>query len=238
LPWIAWHTFCSSTCRLNERSVCMDVTKAPPFDLTSNRAGAGPTSQPSAATDSLANLAPLADRVDIQPLDTAAALQILIAEVRAELELPAEASTMQSPTQASRVLIQVFLQAVPEADSTPPDWASAVANVELTFRSALDRAVEVVERWRDVPQIVIDAVQETRALVTGQLSDGPSGPLWLRPEWLGLLPTIQAFRRRRRLARRGWIDPDSGPDRDDEPHETDRVADRDLRADDKPPGSC
>ena len=39
MPWIAWQTFCSSTCRLNERSVCMDVTKAPPFDLTSNRAG-------------------------------------------------------------------------------------------------------------------------------------------------------------------------------------------------------
>jgi hypothetical protein len=203
----------------------MDVTKAPPLDPTTNRAGAATTPQQRAATDSLANLAPLPDRVDIQALDMAAALRIAIAEVRAELELPIEASTMQSPAEASRVLIQMFLQAVPETESNPCTWDSAAAKVELTFRSAMDRAVDAVERWREVPQIVVDAIKETRALAMGQLSDEPPSPLWLRPEWLGLAPRIQAFWRRRRLHRRGLTDPDSRPVRDDDA-EADRGADQ------------
>jgi hypothetical protein len=188
----------------------MDVTKAPPFDPAAGRAGAGPASQQSAAPGS-ANLTPPADRVDIQVLDTAAALQILIAEVRADLGWAAEASTMQSPAQASLLVVQMFLQAVPDPDGDIPDWAAAAATVELALRAALDRAVEVVERWRDVPQSAVDAVRETRAFAANQLSDDASSRLALRPEWLALLPRLQAFRRRRRLARRGLIDPDSQP---------------------------
>jgi hypothetical protein len=77
----------------------MDVTKAPPTtDLASFGVGtavsSAAASQSSAAagvsTASNASTAvtAAADRVDIQPLDVAAALQILIAEVRAELPLP------------------------------------------------------------------------------------------------------------------------------------------------------
>lgn len=77
----------------------MDVTKAPTTtDLTSpsmgtaaNSASAAPSSAAggvSAASNASTAVTAAADRVDIQPLDVAAALQILIAEVRAELPLP------------------------------------------------------------------------------------------------------------------------------------------------------
>jgi hypothetical protein len=188
----------------------MDVTKAPPFDPAAGGAAAGPASQQSAAPGST-KLTPPADRVDIQVLDTAAALQILIAEVRADLGWSAEASTMQSPAQASLLVVQMFLQAVPDPDADIPDWAAAAAAVEITLRAAMDRAVEVVERWHDVPQTAVDAVRESRAFAANQLSEDASNPLALRPEWLALLPRLQAFRRRRRLARRGLLDPDPQP---------------------------
>jgi hypothetical protein len=185
----------------------MDVTKAPPLDPSAARAGAGPTSQQSAAPSSGSIMA-LADRVDIQPLDVAAALQILIAEVRSGLELPADSSMMQNPAQTSRVLIQAFLHAVPEGASSPAVWAAASTRIELAFLSAMDRAVDAVAAWRVVPQFVVDAAKETRALALLQLTDEPLSPMWLRPEWLGLAPKIERFWRRRRLARRGLTDPD------------------------------
>jgi hypothetical protein len=159
----------------------------------------------------------------------------LIAEVHAEFEWPAPAPTTQSPAQASLVLIQMFLQAMPESEGDFSDWESAAVPVEVALGSAMERALAVVERWRDVPQIAVDAVKETRALVTDQLSDEPSNPLWLRPDWLSLCPGLQAFRRRRRLARRGLIDPDSQPIRGDAPDNTDSAGPRDPVADEKPP---
>jgi hypothetical protein len=198
----------------------MDVTKAPPLDPSANVATkAGPTSQQSAASPFPGNIVPLADRVDIQPLDLAAALQILIAEVRADLELPAEGLMvpglmMQSPAQASHVLIQMLLQAVPEDASRPAVWIAVSTRVELAFQSAIDRAVAAVAAWREVPQSVLDAAKETRAMVVRQLNDEALSPIWLRPEWLGLAPRIERFWRRRRLARRGLTDPDSRPFRE------------------------
>jgi hypothetical protein len=87
----------------------MDVTKAPPpTDLTSLGVGAAPNtaaaSQSSvaagASTPSSVSTAvtAVADRVNIQPLDVAAALQILIAEVRAELPLPGASLPGGTPT--------------------------------------------------------------------------------------------------------------------------------------------
>jgi hypothetical protein len=184
----------------------MDVTKAPPLDPSAARAG-GPTSQQSAAAPS-SEIVALADRVDIQPLDVAAALQILIAEVRTAMELPAASSMTQSAAQTSRVLIHMFLDAVPEGASSLPVWAAASTRIELAFLSAIERAVNAVAAWRDVPQFVVDAAKETRALAVLQLTDEPLSPMWVRPEWLGLAPKMERFWRRRRLARRGWTDPD------------------------------
>jgi hypothetical protein len=62
-----------------------------------------------------------------------------------------------------------------------------------------------------VPQAVVDAARETRALVMSQLGETPTSPVWPRPEWLWLTPQLERYRRRRRLARRGLTDPDLWP---------------------------
>jgi hypothetical protein len=214
----------------------MDVTKAPPLDPTINRPGAAaPTSQQSDASPSSRPAAALADKLEIQPLDVAAALQIMAAEIRSALELPAESLLMQSPAQTSRAMIQLFLDAMqegaprlpeempaapqggyamPENARSLPAWGALSARIELAFQSAMDRAVEAVAAWRDAPQFVVDAAKETRTLIVSQLAEQPVSPLWLRPEWLGLAPKVQRYWRRRRVARRGLTDPDSRPPRE------------------------
>jgi hypothetical protein len=195
--------------------------KPPALDAGTSgvRADAGPSPAPRAGADAPdAASAPIpADRIDIQPLDTASALQILIAEVRAEFGMPnraaaTEAAFLPLPAAAptARQLVELLLQAA----SADHGAAADPADAEAAFRSALDRAVEVVSQWRDVPPSVIDAVRETRSQVNDQLSDDCSRALWMRPEWLQLAPAFAAFRRRRRI-RRGLTDPDPRPHRMD-----------------------
>ena len=214
----------------------MDVTKAPLLDPNMTRTGSTPAPQQGAGSPIFAPLAPPQDRIDIQPLDLVAALQILIAEVRTELVLPVDAwqpqnppqpqnptQTAQHPTQTAQLIIHLLLEAVRDDAGDPARWSAASTRIDAVLQSALDRAVEVVAAWRNVPHAVVDAARETRALVAAQLSDEPPSPLWLRPEWLRLAPRIQRYWRRRRLARRGLTDPDSqtqgdaGGDRPDPP---------------------
>jgi hypothetical protein len=114
------------------------------------------------------------------------------------------------------MLMRLFIQAVPEDAGTPAKWSATVTQLEVTLQAALDRAVATVEQWRNVSQVVVDAVRETRSLVMSQLSDEPPLPLWLRPEWVWLSPQMERFRRRRRLARRGLTDPDWWSPREDD----------------------
>jgi hypothetical protein len=214
----------------------MDVTKSPPLDPSVNRPGAAaPTSQQSAASLSSRPAAALADRLDIQPLDVAGALQIMTAEISTALELPAGSLLMQSPAQTSRAMIQLFLDAMQEGapglpeemhaapqvgHATPENassllaWSATSARIELAFQCAIERAVEAVAAWRDVPQFVVDAAKETRTRIVSQLAEQPLSPSWLRPEWLGLAPKVQRYWRRRRVARRGLTDPDLWPSRE------------------------
>ncbi len=214
----------------------MEVTKTPPLDPSVNRPGAAaPTPQQNAASLSSRPAAALADRLDIQPLDVAAALQIMATEVRTALELPAESLPMQSPAQTSRAVVQMFLDAVQEGVPTPPEempaaphggyampedasslpaWGAESARIELAFQVAIDRAVEAIAAWREVPQFVVDAAKEARTLIESQLAEQPVSPLWFRPEWLGLAPRVERYWRRRRVARRGLTDPDSRSSRE------------------------
>ena len=167
----------------------------------------------------------LADRVDIGPLDLAAALRILLSEVRVEFGLPpasvqdtiavpplAQAQAPSSPTQAVHQLLHLLLRALPVDD--PPDdpvplvWAAAMLRGQATLRLAVDRAVEAVTAWHDVPAAVVDAAKETRTLMIVLLNDEPPSPLWFRAEWLELAPRVQRSWRRRRRARRAFSDPD------------------------------
>jgi hypothetical protein len=87
------------------------------------------------------------------------------------------------------------------------------------MQSSIEQAIGVVTQWRDVPAAAVDAVADTRALFISALGDEPQNPLWLRPEWVGLAPVLQRFRRRRRNARRRLTDPDYSPQSLDENEE-------------------
>jgi hypothetical protein len=198
---------------------------------------AGTTTAETTATDteysSGAGVTAVADFADIRPLDLGAALQILVAEVQAGLNATLDSSIMpdvvprvpvipngaapnpmaqnssaQTSNQAAHDLVDLFLRALPEHASDAPAWTAALILTETTVQSSIDRALGVIAAWRDIPLPVVDAVKETRVLFVEALADEPQSLLWLRPEWLGLAPLFQRFRRRRRNARRRLSDPD------------------------------
>lgn len=190
----------------------MDVTKVP-APATARTPTAPPGEQ---GPQSPTNAAPIADRADIRPLDISAALQILLAEVRAAFELQAIAAdsnasaneALSSPPQAARALLQMVLSAMPEESVSMPAWSAELARVETALQTGLDRGIDTVTLWRDVPALVVDAAQEARSFVFSMLGEEPHNPAWLRPEWAGLGPKFERFWRRRRLARRLLTDPD------------------------------
>jgi hypothetical protein len=184
----------------------MDVSKVPPADVPTARAGTATTAQQGSASPP--DIAPTADRAEIRPLEIPGALQILLAEVRAAFDLPLDATLTQSSVEAARELVNIFLQALPEDASDAPAWSAALVGVESAMQSSIERAIGVVQAWREVPMVVVDAVKETQALFLAALSDEPRNPLWLRPEWMSLGPRLQSFRRRRRNMRRRLTDPD------------------------------
>jgi hypothetical protein len=202
----------------------MDVTKLSGRPDAANRTPSAPLS-PQSSTSS--NVAP-ADRASIRPLDVAAALKILLAEIRAAFdagdsgsELGAELGTMEDPIQGARVVVNVFLQALPDEQALPEDGAEASAvrqllvSAESALQTGMERGIFAVSAWQDVPASVVDAAHETRALVTSVLGEEPQNPLWLRPEWAGLAPRLERYWRRRRLARRFLTDPDTSLRQDD-----------------------
>lgn len=218
----------------------MEVSKVPQTDPPASRAGTAAGSSPAAATiaptatptdaesSSAANIVPVADFADIRPLDIAAALQILVAEVRAGLDASLEgpmapsaatqnAATQnpiaqtpiaQNPIQAAHELVDMFLRALPEDASDAAAWTAALSQAETTVQSSLERAVSVVAAWRDTPPPVVDAVKQTRVLFIEALGDEAQNLSWLRPEWMGLGTPFHRFWRRRRNARRRLTDPD------------------------------
>jgi hypothetical protein len=197
----------------------MDITKmtapAPAPATAAPRTPTAPAAQQ--GLQSPANAAPIVDRADIRPLDIPAALQILLAEVRAAFELQAAAmsssasETISSPPQAARAMLQMLLSAMPDESASMPVWSAVLARVETALQTGLDRGIAAVTVWRDVPAIVVDAAKEARTLVFSALSDDAASAAWLRPEWAGLEPRLERFWRRRRKARRHLADPDHSP---------------------------
>jgi hypothetical protein len=198
----------------------MDVTKMP-APAPAPAAPRTPTAPPAEqGPQTPANAAPIADRADIRPLDLPAALQILLAEVRGAFELQAVAmgqgagEAVNSPPQAARALLQMVLNAMPDEGAMPdgsasvPAWNAVLARVETALQTGLDRGIDAVSVWRDVPPIVVDASKEVRTQVFSALDDDSQNPAWLRPEWAGLAPRFERFWRRRRKARRQLTDPD------------------------------
>ena len=214
----------------------MQVSNLTPADAQAVRAGT--VTSAGQGPPSAADIAPAADLADIRPLDISGALQILLAEISAALDLQLSAATTTgaipsstamatittatataavaataaanapSPDQAVRQMAGMFLQALPEDASDAAAWTAALARADAAMQSGIEQAVGVVTQWRDVPAAAVDAVADARALFIAALGDEPQNPLWLRPEWVGLAPVFQRFRRRRRNARRRLTDPD------------------------------
>src|ERR1700722_3078786 len=97
----------------------MDITKMPAATAAARTPAAPPAEQ---GPQSPAGAALIVDRADIRPLDIPAALQILLTEVRAAFELQAVAmdsntsEAVNSPPQAARALLQMFIGAMPDED--------------------------------------------------------------------------------------------------------------------------
>lgn len=201
----------------------MDVAKmSPPAAAPAASPTRAPTAPAEQGAQSTTNAAPVADRADIRPLDVPAALQILLAEVRAAFEFQAIAmgsnasEVLNSPPQAARALVQMFLDAMPDESASTPAWNAVVVRVETALQGGLDRGIEAIVEWRDVPASVVDAAKEARTLVFSTIGDDLPNPVWLRPEWVGLGPRFERFWRRRRLARRHLTDPDPSGSADDD----------------------
>ena len=199
-----------------------DASKAAALGTPSNRPPGTATPSDSQPENSLA-AAPIAlDRMNIRPLDLASALQILIAEVRAELtrvllqatdiSTPANAGASTAPADAlipaAGDILESVLSSLPQSSLEVAVWSEVLPAVDAAVASGLARAGSIIETWRDVPGPVVSNAQAVRALVANALSDEPLNPVWLRPEWQNLAPRLMRLRRRRKFLQRWLTDPD------------------------------
>ncbi len=151
------------------------------------------------------------DWSSIKPLDLSAALQILVAEVKLALieagfaSLAADASLRStaplSPAAAAPALVDLFLRLLPQDEATPQGVFSATAERLLQAISrGSSAAIERVIAWRDTPPAIAATLQEVRSLALAIIS-GEQPALLSRPEWLGLVTSLQRVWRRRRRTR-------------------------------------
>src|ERR1700692_3002596 len=141
----------------------MDVTKLPAPGAAATQTPTIPPGDP--GSQSPANIAPIADRADIRPLDIQAALQILLAEVRASFDLQAVLMSgdggvvLDNPAQATRAVLEIVMQSMPDGLNVPV-WTAALARGEAALQIGLERAIDVVTVWRDVPAAVVDGERD------------------------------------------------------------------------------
>jgi hypothetical protein len=209
---------------------------SPPPDAGSGAAASAPTpartstSSADADTPVPSGVGAALDRADIRPLDVLAALQILVAEVRAAFtealsadsepsaDLTANAgsagnsgsaaaASLDGAVPAARVIVELALQSLPETFE-PGAWSVALPRMDLALQMGVQRAVDVVAAWRDVMPEVLSATQESGALALRLITDEPPYPDWPPREWLGMAPRLARLWRRRRALKRRLVDPD------------------------------
>jgi hypothetical protein len=195
------------------------IVVTPPPDAASGAAASAPTPRTSTSSTSSAEAGtPLPggvgaalDRADIRPLDVLAALQILVAEVRAAFtealsadseasaDLTAHAGNAGSAGSANAgnsgsAAAADLDGAVPAARFIvemalqslperfePGAWSVALPRMDLALQTGVQRAVDVVAAWRDVMPEVLSATQESGALALRLIADEPPYPAW--PAW-------------------------------------------------------
>lgn len=158
------------------------------------------------------------DEPDIRLLDVPAALQILMFETSDALGFELPVAPAQDADQAAGLIIDGFLRTVSTADpvhaADPADpawlaWVRAADQSEAALAHGIERAILAVGAWRGVTDDVIESIATSREIITAALIDEPAPKFLTRPEWLGLAPRIERYRRRRRAPRR-LRDPDDG----------------------------
>jgi hypothetical protein len=199
---------------------------SPPPDVGSGAAAAPATPTRSTASSAEqgapapSGLSAALDRADIRPLEVTAALQILIAEVRAAFAeaLPADrelagvagsaaVANIDSAVPAARVIVEMVLQSLPETFE-PNSWSAALPRADLALQAGVQRALDAVSAWLDVTPAVLDATKEAGSLALRLIAEEPPYPSWPPPEWLGMAPRLTRLWRRRRALRRRLLDPD------------------------------
>jgi hypothetical protein len=107
------------------------------------------------------------------------------------------------PATAPFTVIQMMLQRLPAEESQrPAEWLNTATQVEGLVRTAMDKAVDAVTVWRDVPPTAVAVVIDARTLVLAALDENSPNPLWLMPEMMCILPRLQRYWRLRRRLRR------------------------------------
>ena len=105
-----------------------------------------------------------------------------------------------SPATAAPALVDLFLRLLPQDEATPQAVFSAtVERLLQAIGRGSSAAIERVIVWRDTPPAIAATLQEVRSLALAIIS-GEQPALLSRPEWLGLVTSLQRVRRRRRRA--------------------------------------
>jgi hypothetical protein len=120
----------------------------------------------------------------------------------------AVAQDLDDPVAAARLIVDLALRSLPEAFE-PDAWGGALARTDLALQAGVQRALEAVGAWRDVPPAIIEATRESGTLALTLTADEPTYA-WPPPEWLGMAPRLARLWRRRRILKRRLLDPDYG----------------------------
>jgi hypothetical protein len=117
---------------------------------------------------------------------------------------------LDSPVPAARAIVELVLRSLPETFE-PNSWNVALPRVDQAMQTGVQRALDAVSAWRDVPPAVIEATQESASLALALSAAEPLYP-WPPPEWTGMAPRLALLWRRRRALKRRLVDPDYGAD--------------------------
>jgi hypothetical protein len=124
----------------------------------------------------------------------------------AETFAASAAQDLDGPVTAARVIVDLLLRSLPE-NFEPESGSVMLPRVDQALQAGIERAIDAVSAWRDVPPAVLEAARESASLALALSADEPTYP-WPPPEWLGMAPRLALLWRRRRVLKRRLVDPD------------------------------
>jgi hypothetical protein len=130
------------------------------------------------------------------------------AVAHAEVFAAIASQDFDGPVPAARAMVDLVLRSLPETFE-PDAWSALLPRVDLALQSGVQRALDAVSVWRDVPPAVVEGAQQSGNLALALSVDEPIYP-WPPPEWLGMAPRLGRLWRRRCFLRRRLVDPDYG----------------------------